>query len=156
MKGALFSIVIFFLLVIPAHADLEDEIEYGFLLGPVQLFIVNNAAPLTFTYDQHSDFSVSQDIGDINYDLTSNIAWKVTAIITDTTTGGQVADNWDDAGWTLSVNGVTLNESTNTIIDSDGAAIDVTGATWEVLLDIPWPESVSNPDCAIILTAETI
>ena len=155
MKGTLILIIIFFLMVIPVHADMEDEVEYGFLLGPVQLFIVNNAGPLIYTYDQFSDFDVSQDIGDINYDLTSNVEWQVTGIISDTTLGGQVADDWDDAAWTLSVNGVALNESTDTVIDSDGSPIDVTGATWEVLLGIPWPESVSNPDCAILLTAET-
>jgi hypothetical protein len=156
MRKLLFSVFIFSLLCVPVKAEPARDTTLGIILGPVQLFVVNNATPLTFTFDQYSDFGVVQDLGDVNYDLISNVGWVVRAKILDTTGGGQTADDWNDASWTLSVNGAALNESTTVVIDTDTNPVNRSGALWEVLLTIPWSEGPSTPDCQIELTAETL
>ena len=156
MRKILFSVAIFLLLANPMFADSGDEGYILIALGPVTFFDINNAAPLSFTYDQYSDFGVAQDLGDIDYDLIANAAWEVTAIILDDTTGGQTSDDWDDLNWTLTVNGATIDESTSNVIDSDSNPIFLFGGLWEVLLTIPWPESSKTADCIIELTASTI
>ena len=152
------SIFLFVLLSMPSYAELEPDQDGSLiiLLGPVQLFVVNNTSPLTFTYDQYSDFGVAQDLGDVNYDLISNVAWQVWGQILDGTGGGQTADDWDGGNWTLSVNGVAVNETSPEIIDSDTNPVNRDDALWDVLVSIPWPESVGTADCQIELTAETV
>jgi len=148
--------VMFFCLAAPAHAESRDD---GFLLiflGPVQLFVVNNSSPLTFTYDEYSDFGVAQDLGDVNYDLISNVAWQVNADVNDGPGGGMTPGDWDP-GWTLTLNGVVIDVGGGTdVIDSGPGAVNRDDALWEVLLTIPWSESAGSADCRIDLTAETI
>ena len=117
---------------------------------------MNNATPLTCTLDAYSEFGVATDIGDVDYDLTANQAWQVDGIILDGTQNGQTAADWDVGSWTLSVNAVTLNESTDTTVDSDTVAAHDIGSVWEVLLTVPWPESAATPDCTISLTASLV
>jgi len=158
MRKVVISIFLFMLLTIPSNAEPEPRIDgsLNIFLGPVQLFVVNNTSSLTFTFDQYSDFGVSHDLGDVNYDLISNVAWQVWGQILDGTGGGQTADDWDDSSWTLSVNGVAVNETSPEIIDSDPNPVNRDDALWEVLVSIPWPESVGTADCQIELTAETV
>jgi len=158
MRKLVFSVFLFILLTVPSNAEPEPGTDGSLIifLGPVQFFVVNNSSPLTFTYDQYSDFGVAQDLGDVNYDLISNVAWQVWGQILDGTGGGQTADDWDGSNWTLSVNGVAVNETSAVIIDSDPNPANRDDALWEVLLSIPWPESVGTPDCQIELTAETV
>ncbi len=141
-----FSIVVLMLLAVPATATPLDEERIFMPLGPVQLFVVNNTVPLTFTYDEASDFGVARDLGDIDYDLVSNTGWEVSATIND------IDSDWDDVNWTLSVNGTVIDIS-GVVIDTDPNPVERYGALWEVLLIIPWPESISNPECEIIMTA---
>jgi hypothetical protein len=156
MRKLLFSIIAFMLMTVAVQAEPFDDGSFGYLLGPVQLFLVNNSEPLSFTYDEYSDFGVAQDIGDVNYDLVSNVGWEVTAKILDGATGGQTVDDWDDTNWTLSVNGVAIDETVFNVIDTDPNPVNRTGALWEVLLTIPWPEAAGTADCQIELTASTI
>ncbi|MCK4720183.1 hypothetical protein KAU08_05970 [bacterium] len=156
MRKLLFSMIAFMLMTVTAQAVPFDDGSFGYLLGPVQLFIVNNTEPLTFTFDEYSDFGVAQDIGDVNYDLVSNVGWEVTGKILDGVAGGQTVDDWDDTNWTLSVNGVAIDETVFNVIDTDPNPVNRTGALWEVLLTIPWPEAASTADCQIELTASTI
>lgn len=156
MRKVLIIFWAFFTLILPVQADSGDDLTLSIVFGPVQYFAINNAGPLTFTYDQYSDFGSAQDIGDVNYDLTSNTAWEVTCLILDDTTSGQTADNWDDSTWTLSVNAVAVNETLPVVIDSDGNPVLRTGELWEVLLTIPWSEGPSNPDCVLEITASTV
>jgi len=156
LRKLLFFILFLLILGPSGMTEERDESSLSMMLDPVQFFIVNNAGPLTYTLDSYSDFNADLNIGNINYDLISNSAWEVNAQIRDDSTGGQNPDDWDDDNWTLSVNGVPINESGETVIDSDTEPVDRTGATWEVLLNIPWPEEPSNPDCTILLTASTI
>jgi len=151
MRKPLVSFAIFLLLAVPAGA--EEQGGFAFSVTEIQVFTVNNAAPLTYAYSSYSDFGTPQDLGDINYDLQANSGWQVEAIILDGTQSGQAADNWDDGNWTLSVNGVAINETFGVVIDTDPNPVNRTGATWPVLLNIPWPESASNPDCTVQLTA---
>jgi hypothetical protein len=155
MRKLLIFIVLFTVFATPSYADRDDEFGFYIPLGPVQNFVVNNAGPLTFTYDEYADFGVAQDIGDIDYDLTSNIGWEVAAQIIDSG-ASQVSNDWDSINWTLTVNGVAIDESGPTVIDSDTNPIDVTGELWEVLLTIPWSEAAGTADCEISLTASTV
>ncbi len=155
-RKLLFFISVLLLPAMPAEASPSEGTALGIILGPVQLFTVNNVGPLSFTFDQYSDFGVAQDIGDVNYDLISNVGWVVRAQIADDTGGGQTADDWDDTNWTLSVNGAVVDESVATVIDTDPNPVNRDDALWQVLLTIPWPQSASSPDCQIVLTAETL
>ncbi len=156
MRKLLLSMIAFMLMTVTAQAVPFDDGSFGYLLGPVQLFLVNNTEPLTFTFDEYSDFEVAQDIGDVNYDLVSNIGWEVTAKILDGATGGQSVNDWDGTNWTLSVNGVNIDETAAIVIDTDPNPVNRTGALWEVLLTIPWPEAAGTADCQIEMTASTI
>jgi len=146
-------LVIFIALATPA---LAEEADVEITINSIVEFTVNTVAALTFTYDQYSDFGVPQDLGDINYDLISNVAWKVVGKILDGPGGGQTPNDWDGTNWTLKANGVTLNESTNKTIDSGSGPIIRDNAVWEVLLTIPWPKSVGTADCRIAMTASTL
>jgi len=146
--------MVFLSLAVAVQADIDSGVALSIL--EIQIFTVNNVAPLTFTFSSYSDYDTPQDLGDINYDLQANSAWEVEARVFDTTWGGQVADNWDDSSWTLSVNGVTIIEGVNTVIDSGGGPVNRSDENWEVLLTIPWPESTSNPDCRLLFTASSI
>jgi hypothetical protein len=154
MRWVVIIPMIFLSLVVPAQADVDSGVALS--ITEIQIFVVNNVGPLTFTYSSYSDYGTPQDIGDINYDLQANSAWEVEARIYDSTAGGQNADDWDDGSWTLSVNGVAINESSGMVIDSGGGPVARDDALWEVLLTIPWPESTSNPDCRIQLTATSL
>jgi len=138
----------------PARA--EGQGAFLLSITAIQNFNVNNTSPLTYTYSSYSNFGTPQDIGDINYDLKANSGWQVVAIILDGTQSGQTADNWDDSSWTLRANGVAINETFGVVIDSSGNPTNRVGALWQVLLSIPWPESASNPDCTIELTASAV
>ncbi len=155
MRKFFISIAIFLLFAIPAHADIVDTLDVNITIDTILVFTINNGAALTFTYDEYTDFGVANDIGDVDYDLTSNQGWEVNGIILDGVQSGQTADDWG-AGWTLSVNAVTINETADVTIDSDGSAVYRDDALYEVLLTIPWPESVSTPDCTIQLTAASV
>jgi hypothetical protein len=143
----------FFLLNLtsPLHAD--DSVRIPMYVKEIIVFQVNNISPLTYTYNSYDDFGVAQDIGDIDYDLEANSGWQVDAIILDGVQNGQTSDNWDDSVWTLTVNGVAIDESTGTIIDSDPSPVNRAHARWHVFLTIPWPQSPSTPDCTIEMTA---
>jgi hypothetical protein len=154
MRKLLIGVAVFLLLAAPAMA--QETVDVEITINTIVEFTVNNVAALTFTYDQYSDFGVAQDLGDVDYDLNVNQAWQVEGIILDSTQNGQVADDWDDSSWTLSVNAVTIDESSAVVIDSGGAAVHRVGSVWEVLLTIPWPESNSTPDCTIELTASEV
>ncbi len=154
MRRLFISFIAFLLFATSAMAEVEIGVVMS--VATVNVFQVNNVGPLTFTFDEYSDFGIAQDIGDIDYDLDANAGWQVSAIILDGTQNGQTADDWDDVTWTLSVNGVAINESSGTVIDSDPGPVSRTGALWEVLLTIPWPESASTPDCTIQLTASDL
>jgi len=153
MRKALIALVIFLALT---PAAMAETVDVEITIQTIVEFTVNNAGALTFTYDQYSDFGVANDIGDVDYDLYVNQAWEVEGLILDGTQSGQTADDWDVASWTLSVNAVTINESSDVVIDSGGAAVARTGSVWEVLLTIPWSESASTPDCTIQLTASSV
>lgn len=155
MRKLVFSIVIIMLLTVPASARSRDEGIVFFPLGPVQVFVVNNTEALTFTFDEYSDFGVAQDIGDVDYDLVSNTGWEVTAQIRDWGFD-QTWFDWDDANWTLSVNGAVIDEGTPVVIDTDPNPVERYGALWEVLLTIPWPEAANTADCWIEMTASTL
>ena len=154
MRKILIFLIAFSLLAVPARAD--DQVALGMSLAAIQVFTVNNVGPLTFTYDEYSDFGVAQDIGDIDYDLQANAGWQVEAIILDGVQSSQTADDWDDSTWTLSVNAVTINESAAVVIDSDSSPTWRFNELWQVLLTIPWAESASSPDCTIELTASDL
>jgi len=154
MSRHLIFAVFFILVAGSAQADVDSGIALS--VTEIQIFTVNNVAPLTFTYSSYSDYDTPQDIGDVNYDLQANAGWQVECRIIDTTWGGQVADNWDDGSWTLSLNAVTVEEGTDTVIDSGGGPVSRDDALWEVLLTIPWPESAANPDCRLLLTASNL
>jgi hypothetical protein len=151
MRKPLVSFAVFLLLAVPARA--EGQGGFAFSVTEIQVFTVNNVGPLTYTYSSYSDFGTPQDLGDINYDLQANSGWQVEAIILDGTQSGQAADDWDDGSWALTVNGVAINETFGVVIDTDPNPVNRVGATWPVFLNIPWPESASNPDCTIQLTA---
>ena len=153
MRKLFIGLVIFIALATPAMAETCDvEIT----ISTIVEFTVNNVTALTFTYDQYSDFGVNQDLGDVDYDLSVNQGWQVTGKILDGTQNGQTAADWNAAAWTLSTNAVTINETAAVVIDSGGAAVHRVGSLWEVLLNIPWPESNSTPDCTIELTASAV
>ena len=153
MRSLLIIAIAFLLPAMPLRA--EDRVQIPLHVKSITIFVIHNAVPLTFIFDQYSDFGVALDIGDIDYDLQSNSGWQVEAAILDGVQSGQTADDWDASTWTLAVNGVAINEASNTIIDSDSVPVDRTHAKWQVLLTIPWPESVANPDCTIQLTASS-
>jgi hypothetical protein len=154
MRKYLLPFFIFLLLATPAIA--AEQVDVNITIQTILVFVANNVAPLTFTYDAWADFDTPNDIGDINYDLTVNQGWQVEGEILDGVQNGQTAADWDDATWTLKVNGVTIDESAPVIIDSGLTAVHDIGVTWQVLLNIPWPESVSTPDCAIEMTASAV
>jgi hypothetical protein len=156
MRKLLLSSILFLILSGSVQADTSDYVTMGIVLDPVQLFTVNNIGPLTFTYDQFFDFGVSQDIGDINYDLVSNTGWEVKAMILDASGDGQTPDDWDDENWMLFVNGFLLDEGGTSVIDMDLSPVNRDDAVWEVLLSIPWPVGPSTADCQIELTASTL
>jgi len=156
MRKLLLSIAIFLLVAAPASADVVQTLDVNITVETILTFTINNGAPLTFTFDEYTDFDVANDIGDVDYDLTCNQGWKVDGIILDGTQNGQVADDWDAATWTLSVNAVTIDETAAVTVDSDASAVYRDDSVWEVLLTIPWPESVSTPDCTIQLTAAAV
>ena len=153
MRILLIFALAFLLPAMPLRA--ENRVQVPLDIKSITIFTIHNPVPLTFVFDQYSDFGVAQDIGDIDYDLQSNSGWQVEAAILDGVQNGQTAGDWDASTWTLSVNGVAINEISNTIIDSDSVPVDRTHAKWQVLLTIPWPESVSSPDCTIELTASS-
>jgi hypothetical protein len=153
MRKLIIGLVIFIALATPAMAE---QVDVEITIQTIVEFTVNNVAALTFTYDQYSDFGVAQDLGDVDYDLSVNQAWQVVGQILDGTQNGQTAADWNVAAWTLSVNAVTINEASTTVVDSGGAAVHREGSLWEVLLTIPWPESNSTPDCTIELTASAV
>jgi len=134
----------------------QETVDVEITIETIVEFTVNNVGPLTFTFDQYSDFGVAQDLGDVDYDLSVNQGWQVEAIILDGTQNGQTADDWDDDAWTLTVNAVEINETTEVVIDSGGAAVHREGSLWAVQLTIPWPESNSTPDCTIQMTASEV
>ena len=154
MHRFIFCFMVFLLLATPAIA--QELVDVEITIDAIADFVVNNAGPLTFTYDEYADFGVAQDIGDVDYDLYTNQGWQVEGLILDGTQNGQTSADWDDAAWTLSVNAVTIDETTPVNVDSGGGAVNRTGSLWEVLLNIPWPESASTPDCTIELTATTV
>jgi hypothetical protein len=154
MRKYILPLFIFLLLASPAVA--AEQVDVNVMIQTILVFTANNAAPLTFTYDSYDDFGVAQDIGDVNYDLTCNQGWQVEGEILDGTQNGQTAADWDDSAWTLSVNGVTIDESAPVVIDSDGSAVYRVGSDWQVLLTIPWPESNASPDCTIEMTASAV
>lgn len=154
MHRILIGCLVFLFLAAPVMAAETVDVEITILT--IVEFTVNNAGPLTFTYDEYADFGVAQDLGDVDYDLYVNQAWQIEGLILDGTQNGQTAADWDDSNWTLSVNAVTIDESAAVIIDSGGAAVARTGSLWEVLLTIPWPESNSTPDCTIEMTASSV
>ncbi len=153
MCRIIISTFIFLLLTLPAHADDVQTFEVDLTVGIISVYTINNGAPLTFTFDEYVDFGVANDIGDINYDLTVNAGWLINGIILDGTQGGQTADDWDSINWTLTVNGVTIDEAGSTTIDSDGSPVFRDDALWPVTLNIPWSENAQTPDCTIELTA---
>jgi len=154
MRRLFIILVAFLFIAIPVKADRQTGVALS--MTEIQVFTVNNVGPLTYTYSAYSDFGTPQDIGDIDYDLQTNSGWQVEGLILDGTQSGQNADDWDDGAWTLSVNGVAINETSGVVIDSGGSPVDRSGALWEVLLTIPWSESASNPDCTIQLTASEV
>ena len=133
-----------------------DSAHVEITINAIAEFVVNNAGDLTFTFDEYADFGSANDIGDVDYDLNVNAAWQVEGLILDGTQNAQTADDWDDSAWTLSVNAVTIDESTPVNVDSGGGAVARSGSVWEVLLTIPWPESASTVDCSIQLTATAV
>ena len=147
-------ILAFLLPTIPALADIDSGLALS--VTEIQIFTVNNVAPLTYTYSNYSDYGTPQDLGDINYDLQANSAWQVEGRIFDNESGGQNANDWDDGSWKLTVNGIAINETTDTVIDSGGGPVARDDALWEVLLTIPWPESAASPDCRLLLTASNL
>ncbi|HEX9744220.1 MAG TPA: hypothetical protein VGB30_02230 [bacterium] len=153
MRRILFIIPLFLLIALPVRAE---QVDVQVTFNTIVEFTVNNGGPFTFTYDEYADFGAAQDLGDVDYDLYVNQAWQVDGQILDGTQNGQTAADWDDAGWTLSVNGVTIDEASTTTVDSGGAAVERTGSLWEVLLTVPWPESNSTADCTIELTASAV
>jgi hypothetical protein len=156
MRKLFISLFVFLLLTVPVRADEIDTLDVNITLETILVFTINNAGALTFTYDEYVDFGVANDIGDVDYDLTCNQGWQVTGIILDGTQGGQVADDWDAANWTLTVNTVTIDETAGVVIDSDGSAVYRDDSVWDVTLNIPWPESAATPDCTIQLTAAAV
>ncbi len=156
MRRIIISSFIFLLLTIPAHADVIQTLDVEITVETILTFTINNGAPLTFTYDEYVDFGVANDIGDVDYDLTSNQGWEVNGIILDGVQSGQTADDWDGVAWTLTVNAVTITEVGSTTIDSDGSAVFRDDSLWDVTLNIPWPESAQTPDCTIQLTAASV
>ena len=152
------KVFIFVVLLLLAALPVRAERQGGFILSVTAIlnFNVDNVGPLTYTYSSYSDFGTPQDIGDIQYDLSTNSGWQVTALILDGTQNGQIADDWDDASWTLSVNGVAINETSPVVIDSRPYPVNRSNRLWPVLLTIPWPESISTPDCTIELTASAV
>ncbi len=154
MRRILIGCMVFLFLATPAMA--AELLDVEITIQTIVEFTVNNAGPLTFTYDEYVDFGVANDIGDVDYNLYVNQAWQVEGIILDGVQNGQTAADWDAATWTLSVNAVTIDESAAVVIDSGGAAVARTGSVWEVLLTIPWPESASTPDCTIEMTASSV
>jgi hypothetical protein len=154
MRKYLLPFIVFLLLATPAYA--AEQVDVNITIQTILVFVANNAGPLTFTYDAYADFGTPNDIGDIDYDLTVNQGWQVEGQILDGVQNAQTAADWDDATWTLKVNGVTIDESAPVVIDSGVAAVHDIGSVWEVLLTIPWPESVSTPDCTIEMTASAV
>jgi hypothetical protein len=154
MRKLFIPLFLFLLLATPAVA--AEEVDVNITIQTILVFTANNVAPLTFTYDAYSDFGVNQDLGDVNYDLICNQGWQVESILLDGTQNSQTADDWDDEGWTLKVNAVTVDEDGSVVVDSLGSAVHLIGSVWEVLLNIPWPESNATPDCTIQLTASTV
>jgi hypothetical protein len=154
MRKTFLFLLAFLLLAVPAQA--QETVDVEITISTILVFTVNNATPLTYTYDAYGLFGSAQDIGDVDYDLTCNQGWQVDGIILDGTQNGQTADDWDDTNWTLSVNAVTIDESASATVDSDGNAVYRTGSVWQVLLTIPWPESNQTPDCTIQLTASAV
>ena len=106
MRKLIIFFIAFLLLASPAMA--QEEVDVEITIQTILVFVVNNAAPFTFTYDDYADFGAAQDLGDVDYDLDCNQGWQVEGQILDGTQNGQTADDWDDATWTLSVNGLSL------------------------------------------------
>ena len=154
MRSLVIIPMVFLCMAVPALADVDSGLALS--VTEIQIFTVNNVAPLTFTYSSYSDYDTPQDIGDVNYDLQANAGWQVECRIFDNESGGQNSNDWDDGSWTLTVNGIAINETTDTVIDSGGGPVARDDALWEVLMTIPWPESTSSPDCRIQLTASSI
>ena len=154
MRIFIISILAVLFFALPAMA--QEEVDVELTISQILVFTENNVGPLTCLLDAYSEFGVATDIGDVDYDLTTNQAWQVDAIILDGTQNGQAADDWDVVNWTLSVNAVTLNEATDSTIDSGGAAVNRVGSVWQVLLTVPWPESQATPDCTLSMTASLI
>ena len=148
---SLLFLLIALAIAVPAMAapgdPVVDSVDVNLQITDILEFSVNNAGPLTCLIDAYSKFGDPIPIGDVNYTLYANEDWQVDGILLD-------ADaDWDDATWTLSVNGVTLDESAGVPVDTGLAGDELPNDVWPVLLTVPWFEHASTPDCTIQLTA---
>jgi len=133
------------------------DVDVTITIQAIAELVVNNVGDLTFIYDEYADFDVTNDIGDVDYDLITNSAWEITGRLRDEG-GDQTPFNWNSDSWTLTVNGVVIDESANTVIDTESSPTERNDALWLVTLNIPWDQqgNHSSPDCKIILTASAI
>lgn len=155
MRIFLISLIAVLVFAAPAMAGDTHTVDVELTINPFIDFITNNAGPLTCTIDAFAEYDAATDIGDVDYDLTTNHDWQVTGLILDGVQGGQTAADWN-AAWTLSVNAVTLDEVGADIVDTGSAGDNDAGALWEVLLTVPWPEAEKTPDCTIELTVSMV
>lgn len=155
MRKLLIFIVLFLLHAAPAVADATQSVDVKITIETIFRSEINNGAAINLTWNEFNDFDITQDIGDVTYDLSSNRVLQFDALILDGPQGGQTADNWGAATWLLSVNDVTVNESSGTTVDSYGPGVIRDDNFWEVLLKIPGVESVST-DCTIQITVSVV
>lgn len=156
MRILLIFIVLFLLLAAPAVADATQAVNVKITIETIIRSEVNNGAAINLMWNEFNDFDIARDIGDVNYDLYSNRVLQFDALILDGPQDGQTADNWGAAAWVLSINDVTINESSYTTVDCIGPGVIRDDNFWEVLLKNPGVESVSNPDCTILITVSVI
>ena len=147
MRIFLLSLLIALVFAVPAMADVVDSVDVNLTITEILEFSVNNASPLTCTLDAYSEFDVPLPIGDVNYTLYANEDWQVEGLILD----GDA--DWETPAWTLSVNGVTIDEDLGVPVDTGLAGDELPNANWPVVLTVPWPESAATPECTIELTA---
>jgi hypothetical protein len=157
---SLLSLLIALAFAVPAMAapgdPVVDSVDVTLEITDILEFSVNNAGPLTCLIDAYSKFGDPIPIGDVNYTLYANEDWEVDGIILDGAQNGQTAADWEDATWTLSVNGVTIDEGAGVLVDTGLAGDELPNDVWPVLLTVPWFEHASTPDCTIQLTATLI
>ncbi len=156
MRKLLIFIALFLLHAAPAVADATQGVDVKITIETIIRSEVNNGAAINLMWNEFDDFDIVQDIGDVNYDLNSNRVLQFDALILDGPQDGQTADDWGMAPWLLSVNDVAINESSGTTVDSFGPDVIRDDNFWKVLLSIPGEESVSNPDCTILITVSVI